>query len=240
MSARTKLAAIAALARGDDVRRWLLAERAAAAVHPRAVLGEFNKAWLHDDEFRAIYNRFETNRRRMERVWTVDQLAAAAASLDGDFAEAGTYTGLTAYMLCRRADDRPVHLFDSWEGLSEPAAADGIYWSGGDLASSENTARRSLAAFPSAHFHKGWIPERFHEVADRRFAIVHIDVDLYEPTRDSLAFFYDRIVPGGYLVCDDYGFTNNPGARQAVDEFFATRPEPIVHLPTAQALVVRR
>ena len=34
---------------------------------------------------------------------------------------------------------------------------------------------------------KGWIPTRFQEVADRHFAFVHIDVDLYEPTRDSLA-----------------------------------------------------
>src|SRR5688572_31529904 len=42
------------------------------------------------------------------------------------------------------------------------------------------------------------------------------DVDVYQPTRDSLEYFYPRLVTGGILVCDDYGW---PGARKAVDDF---------------------
>ena len=82
-------------------------------------------------------------------------------------------------------------------------------------------------------FHEGWIPDRFGDVAETRFCFVHLDVDLFQPTRDSLGFFYPRMVDGGLIVCDDYGFETCPGARRAVDEFFADRPEPIgVHLPT--------
>ena len=65
---------------------------------------------------------------------------------------------------------------------------------------------------------KGWIPSRFDEVSHRRFAFVHIDVDLYEPTRDSIAFFYSRLSEGGILLIDDYGFSTCPGATRAVDE----------------------
>ncbi len=65
--------------------------------------------------------------------------------------------------------------------------------------------------------HPGWIPERFADVGDQSFAFVHVDVDLYEPTRNSLEFFWPRLAPGGILSCDDYGLTQFPGARQAVD-----------------------
>jgi hypothetical protein len=67
-----------------------------------------------------------------------------------------------------------------------------------------------------------------------------VDVDLYEATLGSLDFFYPRLVPGGMLVCDDYGFTTCPGATRAVDEFMSGRPEPIIHLPTGQGLVIKR
>ena len=87
-------------------------------------------------------------------------------------------------------------------------------------------------------FHQGWIPDQFSDVADARFCFVHIDVDLFQPTRDSLDFFYPRMVRGGLIVCDDYGFETCPGARRAMDEFFADRPEPIVHLPTGQGFVI--
>jgi hypothetical protein len=87
-------------------------------------------------------------------------------------------------------------------------------------------------------FHPGWIPERFTDVAERRFCFLHLDVDLLQPTHDALEFFYPRMVPGGVILCDDYGFETCPGARLAVDGFFASRPEPVVHLPTGQGLVI--
>ena len=60
---------------------------------------------------------------------------------------------------------------------------------------------------------------------------VHVDVDLYEPTLASLAFFYPRMNPGGVMVCDDYGFTTCPGATKAVDEFLHDKPEKMIALP---------
>jgi hypothetical protein len=45
-------------------------------------------------------------------------------------------------------------------------------------------------------------------------------VDLYQPTYDSLDFFFPRLVKGGVIVCDDYNFSNFPGAKLAWDEYF--------------------
>ncbi|MER8841705.1 TylF/MycF family methyltransferase [Mesorhizobium sp. M0913] len=66
-----------------------------------------------------------------------------------------------------------------------------------------------------------------------------INVDLYEPTRDALAFFYDRVCAHGLIICDDYGSALCPGARKAFDQFFENRPEGIIELPTGQAIVVK-
>jgi len=86
-------------------------------------------------------------------------------------------------------------------------------------------------------YHKGWIPQRFADVSESDFCFVHLDVDLYQPTLDSLQFFYDRMPRGGIILCADYGFITCPGARQAMDAFFAAKKENIVCLPTGQAFV---
>ena len=46
--------------------------------------------------------------------------------------------------------------------------------------------------------------------------------------------------PGGIILCDDYGFLTCPGAKTAMDAFFADKPEEIVNLPTGQGLVIKK
>src|SRR5437879_4756651 len=89
-------------------------------------------------------------------------------------------------------------------------------------------------------YHKGWLPEKFQEVKDRRFSFVHIDVDLYQPTLDSLAFFYPRTTSGGIILSDDYAFITCPGQKKAMDSFFSDKPEEIVALPTGQGFVIKK
>ncbi len=76
--------------------------------------------------------------------------------------------------------------------------------------------------------HKGWIPEKFFEIETSNFAFVHIDVDIYEPTKASIEFFYPRLNNGGILICDDYGFSTCPGATLAIDEFLKDKPERMI------------
>jgi O-methyltransferase len=71
--------------------------------------------------------------------------------------------------------------------------------------------------------------------------LVHVDVDIYAPTRYALELAHERLLPGGVVVVDDYGFTTCPGARQAVDEFVAAHAAGFIlfALDSGQALVVR-
>ena len=51
-----------------------------------------------------------------------------------------------------------------------------------------------------------------------KLSLLHIDVDLFEPTKACLECFYTHAVRGGIVILDDYGAF--PGANKAIDEFF--------------------
>ena len=68
---------------------------------------------------------------------------------------------------------------------------------------------------------------------------MHVDVDLYRPTLDACEYFYPRLVPGGVLLFDEYGFPAARGERDAVDEYFADKSESPIVLPTGQAIVLK-
>jgi O-methyltransferase len=53
-----------------------------------------------------------------------------------------------------------------------------------------------------------------------RLALLHIDVDFYEPTRAALELAYPKLAPGGYVIIDDYG-VGAFNCKEAVDEFRA-------------------
>ena len=66
-----------------------------------------------------------------------------------------------------------------------------------------------------------------------------MDVDLYRSVYDTVKWLYPRMVPGGVIVFDDYGFPQCDGAKVAVDRFFKDKPEQVTYLPTGQAFVIR-
>ncbi|MBV1831309.1 hypothetical protein HNW77_11720 [Komagataeibacter sp. AV436] len=58
--------------------------------------------------------------------------------------------------------------------------------------------------------------------APEKIAVLRLDTDWYESTRHELEHLYPRLVPGGVLIIDDYGYW--AGARKAVDEYFSDKP----------------
>ena len=227
----------------EEFAQYLLSERICGLIYPKYRFSEFARDFLEDREFLADYELFGTdNYHSLDRKYALWNLLLLTEALSGDTAECGVLEGASSLLICKRTagQGKPHHVFDSFEGLSAPGPRDGTYWTKWALACAEEAVRRRLAPFPWVVYHPGWIPSRFPDVADRTFSFVHVDVDLYQPTLDSLSFFYGRLQPGGVLLCDDYGFTTCPGARQAMDEFFQDKPEKIVALPTGQGFVQKR
>lgn len=233
---------------GDTYSSYVLAERAAHVFLPTYKFSEYGLRWHGDEDFLSYYREFvlepggPENWHSADRKYFLRSLLKLTDEVAGDMAECGVYRGATARLMALAGGpDRTLHLFDSFEGLSTPSEDDGTYWQPHDLSVTSNAVRDALADLITPYeLHEGWIPDRFSEVADRRFCFVHIDVDLYQPTADSLAFFYPRVVPGGVIVLDDHGFTTCPGAARAADEWARSVPEPLLEVPTGQAFMIKR
>ena len=206
--------------------------------------------WIEEDTSPTLMDTLERPVDMNDRKRILQSLAFSVAELPGDTVECGVFEGASSVVICDAMEvheDYRHHVFDSFEGLSEPQPGDlatqekMVAWKKGDLHGPLEVVQKNLSRFPFVEYHKGWIPDRFGDVEDRRFKLVHIDVDLYQPTVDSLAFFYPRMLPGGVLLCDDYGSTLCPGAFRAMNEFFADKPErSVVDLLNGQGLVVVR
>jgi O-methyltransferase len=192
--------------------------------------------WWEDEAFNEYLKRFdELDGMNTDRRWMTYQLTRLTAFVPGDTAECGVFQGAGSYLICRTNVQNTIYrrthfLFDSFEGLSQPTILDGGHWKKGDLACGEDVVRENLSQFNNISFHKGWIPDRFLDVRDNRFAFVHIDVDLAQPTFDSMQFFYPRMNDGGIILCDDYGFNSCPGATKTVDDFLKDKPEKMLAL----------
>jgi len=72
------------------------------------------------------------------------------------------------------------------------------------------------------------LPEWKRANSHRRVALLHLDLDVYEPTRFALNCVKDLVVPGGIIIIDDYAIVE--GATRAVDEFLRKEKRNIVKL----------
>jgi O-methyltransferase len=197
------------------------------------------KAWVEDREFVEWALRFDPTGSSIDRKFLLRELLKLVDHIEGDTAEAGVYEGASSWIICGARGGRSTHwAFDSFEGLSAPSEHDGDFWHAGDLTAAEADARALLEPLGAVVL-KGWIPSVFAEARIERLAFAHVDVDIHDPTLAAFECFYDLLVPGGVMVCDDYGFTPCAGAKLAVDEFMAERPEQVLHCPTGQGVVIK-
>jgi O-methyltransferase len=228
----------------NEYKRYKISELIVLAIYPKFKFPEFERIWLDDKDFLDYYKSImdPDNWHSYDRKYTLQNLVRSVINLEGDIAEAGVYKGASAYLMCKENLIKPeskVYLFDSFQGLSKPKLADGNYWKEGVFSTPVSELATTLRKFNNYFVLEGWIPSRYNEIEDKKFKFVHIDVDLFEPTFDSISFFYHRVVSGGMILLDDYGFYSCPGAKKAVDKFMKDKTEKIVNLTTGQGLIIK-
>jgi O-methyltransferase len=179
-----------------------------------------------------------------DRKYVLWKLATQCVrSVDGDLAECGVFRGGTAYLFAtimrELQTSKRLHLFDTFAGMPDVNATHDLPREDYFDANSLRDVQDYLSAFAGIEFHQGIVPGTFAGLDNSTYCFVHIDLDIYEGIRDASAFFYERVPRGGAIVYDDYGFPAYPGARRAVDDFYATKPEEPLVLASGQCLVVK-
>ncbi len=231
-----------------DKTRALVKRHIAESPLSKDLIIPSHMVWRCEDYFVQAQSRVSVPGIPGMRCFFLQSCLRSLINVPGAVAECGVREGKSSlYLLYATNTERQFFLFDSFEGLSDPHPQNDTLPSAVDpqtgerifAGNSEQVIQR-FEPFTNVTVLPGWIPERFHVVSEEHFAFVHIDVDLYEPTRDSLEFFYPRLSKSGMIICDDYGSGAYPGARRAMDEFFADKAEMPIELPQGQAFIVKR
>lgn len=182
--------------------------------------------------FRAVRPHTMVSYRRLANAWELCRRAEEEGRA-GAFVECGVWRGGTAAVMASAArGERKTWLFDSFEGLPAPTAADGpdaVRWAGKCVAPVEEVERLLFTTLgldrSRVIVRKGW----FHETLPAArpeigpIAVLRLDGDWYESTKACLEALYGSVVPGGWVILDDYGTWE--GCRRAADGFLAARGE---------------
>ncbi|MFE3251667.1 TylF/MycF/NovP-related O-methyltransferase [Streptomyces sp. NPDC059209] len=171
--------------------------------------------------------------------------------IPGDIVECGVWRGgsmqaCAKTLLALGETDRGLHLFDTFEGMPPPTAEDlrRDGKSAEDLLAAQGKDRPIWAVasledvqagfenvpYPGerVHYVQGLVEDTVPQQAPEQISILRLDTDWYASTKHELEFLYPRLVSGGVLLIDDYGYWQ--GSRQAVDEFLEKTGERLLML----------
>ena len=172
-----------------------------------------------------------------------------ARQLPGDFVECGTNTGMMSLAVCHYIDfnatGKAFYLFDTFRGIPEEQISAEERALG---RSAENEAwyeecyeltRSNFRPFSRAHLVRGRVPDTLPEAPVDRVCYLSLDMNVVEPERAAIEFFWPKLVPGAPVILDDYGWLGYWPQKRAMDEFAASRDAMILPLPTGQGLLLK-
>jgi O-methyltransferase len=146
------------------------------------------------------------------------ELLREIKDIPGDIAEVGVFQGGSAAIIREEIQDKKLYLFDTFEGFADELhESDPNNYRIGDCSADETIVRELMKNEKDVWISKGKFPETAGIIKDNKFSFVHIDVDIYQATKNSLEFFYPRMNKGGIIVVHD--FPVHPGVLKAVQEF---------------------
>jgi O-methyltransferase len=219
--------------------------------------------FFDDPRFAAAYDRIRSSHQYDQyasphtvawRLHTLVWAAQRGLTLDGDFVECGVFRGDFAWMVAQMTDfsrqARTFYLYDTFDGFSPAYSSAADFPDAPDFFDFADRIYRDptiypevigkFADFPNIRVVRGVVPDVLSEAAPDRIAFMHIDLNSATAEIGALEILFDRVVSGGAIVFDDYGWHLFRKQKEAEDAFMAARGYRILELPTGQGLVVKR
>jgi len=157
-------------------------------------------------------------------------------SLEGDIVECGVWNGGSAAIMglantIQKENDinRPIWLFDSFQGLPQASQKDGAIerssyfegWNKGEISKVEHVFAKLGVPLDKVTIIPGWFDKTLRAAPINQIAILHIDADWYDSVKLVLDVFYDKVVPGGFIILNDYNTWE--GCNKALNDFLTER-----------------
>lgn len=207
--------------------------------------------WQGDAAFMSIYNQIKDNTLvDIYRCYELWQLVHKINSLNPDAAilEVGVWRGGTAGIMAQQLSNlkstATLYLADTFSGVAKAGANDSFY-TGGEHSDTSQQVVEDVLNNKSHYQHyrilKGIFPEdtAAQIPSGRQFGLCHIDVDVYDSAKDILEWVWDKLIPGGVVVFDDYGFHSCTGVTKLVEEYRNHPDRQVVHNLNGHALMIK-
>jgi len=188
-------------------------------------------------------------------AWRLNTLCWAtkcALQAGGDFVECGVFKGDMAWVIMQVAGSRipAFYLYDSFEGFSPEYSSQDDYPENPGFLDFANQIYKNegsydqvsarFSVYPEVKVIKGFLPDSLTIESPERIGFLHVDLNSPRAEVAVLEHLFERVVPGGVVVFDDYGWKLFYKQKESEDDFMRKRGYEILELPTGQGLVVKR
>ena len=176
-------------------------------------------------------------------AWHATMLAG-----NGDFVECGVNTGMLSLAICHHIDfnssGKTFYLFDTFCGIPTDQMSENekaAIASYGDRFYEEcfEVATKNFAKYPKARLIRGKVPHTFSQVSIDAVCYLSLDMNIAYPERAAMEEFWDKLVPGGIVLLDDYGWIGHGEQYETINDFAKNKGVKVVTLPTGQGLLIK-
>jgi len=174
------------------------------------------------------------------RIHTILWAASTVKDLEGDFVDCGGGFGFFMSSIYKYLNfeklNKKYFMFDSFSGTSPEYDSINHFTKYGSWYNDivENHGNKK-----NLEIIQGYLPQTLSGIEIEKICFLSIDLNSYKPEIECLNILWDKIVPGGIIVLDDYGF---PGCENQLfhhNEFIKTKNKEILTLPTGQGLIIK-
>jgi hypothetical protein len=211
-----------------------------------------NSDFLQDERFKKAYalaaqtspwKGFEMQ----WRTFIVCTLAEMVKHLPGDFVECGVNTGAYSRAVIEYIDfqktGKTFYLLDTYGGLVPSQVTDAEREAGVDayLGSYTNVYEQVVKTFSpfKTRIIKGPVPDTLAQCDANEICYLSIDMNVVAPEIAAINFFWDKVVSGGVIILDDYGFPAHIEQKKAFDQFALEKGVSILYIPTGQGIIIK-
>lgn len=196
--------------------------------------GKATGSWAGEDIFWRVYIA----------CWAGNH--AMALNNRGDFVECGVNKGGLSMSVMEYTDfihsDRHFYLLDTYQGLIDPYISEkersqGI--KGGGYEECYDHVKKVFGNYKNVSIIKGPVPDTLQFVTSDRISYLSIDMNCVYPEISAAEYFWRKIISGGVILLDDYGFDKHINQKEAFDDFAEKRGIEVLSLPTGQGLIFK-
>lgn len=206
--------------------------------------------WLADNVFMETFNKCRNSTlvdicRNFELWNLVEQLK----NLQGSIMEVGLWKGGTASVICKAENlynnNTKIYLCDTFKGVVKATQDDNCYVGGEHAFDDEqhilNLVQSVGVGTDNIKILRGIFPDETqqHIPSNELFKFCHIDVDVYQGTKDIIEWIWPKMVVGGIVVSDDYGIEPIQGVTKAINHFMGDNDKRIMYNLNGHAVIVK-